>query len=184
MGSQRVLSVTRRLLCLVVVGVAVSGRIVAASEIIMKFEENSDPLQATDSSGNEMNLPYLGKSGQSGEVAKFGEGSMAMGKDAAMGFGGSMVGSQLSDLGGPISQMTISLWVLPNSDDADWAPVFFLQRLNGSKQGGFTFSMSATGQLIFYAAIDRGGKVESVKVTSQSTPRLDDGGMDPLRHDL
>jgi len=164
--------------------VAVSGRIVAASEIIMKFEENSDPLQATDSSGNEMNLPYLGKSGQSGEVAKFGEGSMAMGKDAAMGFGGSMVGSQLSDLGGPISQMTISLWVLPNSDDADWAPVFFLQRLNGSKQGGFTFSMSATGQLIFYAAIDRGGKVESVKVTSQSTPRLDDGGMDPLRHDL
>jgi len=139
---------------------------------MLTFDENSDPALASDSGGEGLDFPYLGESVQSTEMAKFGAGSMALGDDALTGFGSSLASGPQSDFGGSISRMTISLWVKPGRDDIGGQPVFFLQRLNGSFEGSFTFRFSASGHLIFSASVERDGQAEGSNIQSERTPGL------------
>jgi len=132
------------------------------------FDESPDGASAFDSGGEGVDLPYLGKSTQTTEAAKFGSGSLALGQDAAMGFGSGLAKGPFGALGADISRMTITLWMMVKADDNGGAGVFMAQRLNALGRGGFTFCYSGGRRFVFYTD-GLEGSDGNAKVTSEPT---------------
>lgn len=132
------------------------------------FDESPDGAFASDSGGEGVDLPFQGESSQTTAAAKFGAGSLALGSDPVMGFGSGLAKGPFGPLGEEISRMTITLWMMPRTDNAGGTGVFMAQRLNVLSRGGFTFCYTGAKSFIFYTDGAEGSD-GNAKLTSAPT---------------